>query len=72
MVKRLSILVACGQEEMCNMLDTFFSKVGYMVKAVVSGVESIELAEVENFDLVLCDLVKPDLTGCDKGAKEVR
>ena len=65
MVKGLSILVVGGQEDICNILDKFFSRVGHMVKAVSNGAEAIELAKREDFDLVICDLTMPGVTGHD-------
>ena len=65
MAKGLSILVVDDEEEICNILDKFFSRVGHMVKAVSSGAEAIELAKREDFDLVICDLTMPGVTGYD-------
>jgi len=39
--------------------------VGYVVKTVNNGAEAIELAKVEGFGLVMCDLDMPDITGFD-------
>ena len=36
-----------------------------MVKTVNNGAEAIELAKVEGFGLVMCDLDMPDITGFD-------
>ena len=63
--KGLSILVVDDEEEICNILDKFFSRVGHMVKAVSNGAEAIELAKREDFDLVICDLTMPGVTGYD-------
>ena len=63
--KGLSILVVDDEEEICNILDKFFSRVGHMVKAVSSGAEAIELAKKEDFDIVICDLTMPGVTGHD-------
>ena len=63
--KGLSILVVDDEEEICNILDKFFSRVGHMVKAVSNGAEAIELAKREDFDLVICDLTMPGVTGHD-------
>ena len=65
MAKGLSILVVDDEEEICNILDKFFSRVGHMVKAVSNGAEAIELAKREDFDLVICDLTMPGVTGHD-------
>ena len=63
--KGLSILVVDDEEEICSILDKFFSRVGHMVKAVSNGAEAIELAKREDFDLVICDLTMPGVTGHD-------
>ncbi len=65
MPKGLSILVVDDEEEICKILDEFLSKEGHMVKAVSNGAEAIELAKREDFDLVICDLAMPDVTGQD-------
>ncbi|MDP6925316.1 MAG: response regulator [Candidatus Scalindua sp.] len=65
MANGLSILVVDDEEKICNILDIFFSRVGHIVKAVGNGAEAIELARRENFDLVICDLNMPDVTGYD-------
>ena len=73
MAKGLSILVVDDVKEICNILDTFFSRAGHTVKTVDNGAEAIELTKKEDFDLVLCDLVMPDATGYDviKALKEL-
>ena len=63
--KGLSVLVVDDEEEICNILDKYFSRVGHMVKAVSNGAEAIEMAKREDFDLVICDLTMPDVTGHD-------
>ncbi len=65
MAKGLSILVVDDEEKICNILDTFFSREGHMVKAVNNGAEAIEMAKREDFDLVISDLAMPDVTGHD-------
>jgi len=63
--KGLSVLVVDDEEEICNILDKYFSRVGHMVKAVSNGAEAIEMAKREDFDLVICDLTMPGVTGYD-------
>jgi len=59
------ILVIDDEKEICTILDEFLTRSGHIVKAVNSGSEAIELSRRENFDLVICDLVMPDVTGYD-------
>jgi len=63
--KGLSILVVDDEEEICSILDKFFSRVGHIVKTVGNGAEAIELAKKEDFDIVICDLTMPGVTGHD-------
>ena len=63
--KGLSILVVDDEEEICNILNKFFSRVGHIVKTVGNGAEAIELAKREDFDIVICDLTMPGVTGHD-------
>lgn len=63
MAKGLRVLVVDDAVDMCDILDKFFSRAGHIVKTVTNGSEAIELAKKEDFDLVLCDLVMPDVTG---------
>jgi CheY-like chemotaxis protein len=59
----LRILVVDDEKEVCNMLERCLSLNGYYVKTVDSGTEAIELARKEDFHLVLCDMVMPDVNG---------
>jgi CheY-like chemotaxis protein len=65
MAKGLRVLVVDDKEEMCNILDTFFSRAGHIVKVAGNGAEAIESAKREDFDLVICDLTMPGVTGYD-------
>ncbi len=60
-----SILVVDDEKITCDILDEFLSKRGYIVKTTNSGTGAIELIKSEPFDLVLCDHVMPNVTGCD-------
>ncbi|MEE9584061.1 MAG: response regulator [Candidatus Brocadiales bacterium] len=57
------ILVVDDEKVICNFLERFLSKEGYVVKAVDNGAEAIRLLKSEAFDLVLCDLAMPGVSG---------
>ncbi|MHC4268478.1 MAG: hybrid sensor histidine kinase/response regulator [Planctomycetota bacterium] len=59
----LHILVVDDEEAVCEFLSEFFLQEGQNVKNVFSGKEAIKLLKSENFDLVLCDLVMPEVGG---------
>ncbi|MGR3303462.1 MAG: response regulator [Candidatus Scalindua sp.] len=63
--KSLRILVVDDEEEICKILDNFLSKKGHLVRTVDSGREAIILTKAADYDLVLCDLVMPDVFGYD-------
>jgi PAS domain S-box-containing protein len=65
MNKCLRILVVDDEEEICNILDKFFSKKGHLVRTVDNGREAIELAKIDDYDLVLCDMAMPEVFGYD-------
>ncbi len=62
---KLRILVIDDEEEICSILEKFFSRNGHKVKSFINCAEAIKILKSEEFDLVLCDLVMPDLTGHD-------
>ena len=61
--KNLRILVVEDEEDLCDILDKFLSKRGCKIKIVDNGVGAINIINVEDFDLVLCDLAIPDVNG---------
>ncbi len=63
--KKIHILVVDDNEELCVVLSSFLIRDGHTVKALNNGMEAIELARREDFDLVLCDLAMPGVTGHD-------
>ena len=62
--KELHILVVDDEKQTCDILARFLSGKGYKVKAVYNGADAIELIKSVPFNLVLCDHVMPDVTGC--------
>jgi CheY-like chemotaxis protein len=63
--RSLNVLVVDDEQEMCEVLSDFFTGDGHKVKTANSGTEGISLLKREDFDLVLCDLAMPDVTGRD-------
>ena len=58
-------MVVDDEKDICTLLDKFLSKDGHKVRTVDNGAEAIELAKSKDFDLVLCDMVMPDVFGYD-------
>ncbi len=59
------ILVADDVKEISGILYMFLSRQGYNVKKVDSGAGAIKLLQKECFDLVICDLGMPEVSGWD-------
>ncbi len=56
-------MVVDDEEAICNILDKFLSESGHKVKVVDNGADAINIITAEYFDLVLCDLVMPNVSG---------
>ena len=63
--KGLRVLVVDDNEGMRSVLDQSLSRIGCNVKTVENGTDALELSKREEFDIVLCDLVMPDICGYD-------
>jgi PAS domain S-box-containing protein len=63
--KSLHILVVDDEVNIGKLLDEFLSDDGHKVKTVDNGADAIKLSKRKNFDLVLCDLVMPYVSGYD-------
>ncbi len=61
----LRMLIVDDEQKICDLLSEYFLEGGHDVKSVNKGAMAIKLLETENFDLVLSDLVMPEVTGYD-------
>ncbi len=64
-LEKLRILVIDDEKEICSILEKYFTINGHKVKSFTNCAEAIKILKSEEFDLVLCDLIMPDLTGHD-------
>ncbi len=64
-VRGLRILVVDDEPYVCEFLSEFLTDEGQKVSSVCSGSDAIKLLKGEKYDLVLCDLVMPEVTGKD-------
>ena len=62
---KLNILVVDDNEDVCEIMDEVLTRCGHAVTSVDNGAEAIELAGEKDFDLVLCDLLMPEVHGYD-------
>jgi CheY-like chemotaxis protein len=63
--KKLRILVADDNDDIRDILSHFLSRCGHKVKTVDNGTDAINMTDGDNFDLVLCDLAMPIVSGYD-------
>ena len=61
----LRILIVDDEQNICTLLSEYFLEDDHYVKSTNSGAAAMKLLETENFDLVLSDLVMPDVSGRD-------
>ncbi|MCP4254224.1 MAG: PAS domain S-box protein [Candidatus Scalindua sp.] len=63
--KDLSILVVDDEVNICELLNVYLSNDGHNVKTVDNGADAINITMRERFDLVLCDMAMPQVSGYD-------
>jgi len=63
--RKLHILIVDDNEDLCDVLGDLLARIGHTVKAFNDSTKALELIGKENFDLVLCDLVMPNIHGYD-------
>ena len=65
----IKILLAEDDASMREYLARALQRVGYEVKAVGCGTEAMPLLEAESFDLLLTDIVMPEMDGIELAQK---
>jgi len=63
-----TILIVDDDPSIRSLLRQEISEVGYQVKEAVNGKEGLEIIREEKFDLVLLDLMMPEMNGFDVAA----
>ena len=63
------ILIVDDSEDITKMLEILLRKVGYDVVAVSSAMQALEVAQGEQFNLVIADIGMPGLSGYDLAAQ---
>ena len=64
-IDSLNILVVDDKKEICESLSKLFIEEGHKVRNADNGAKAIKLLIKNNYDLLLCDLVMPDVSGKD-------
>lgn len=68
------ILVVDDKQSIVEILSTALSAAGYDVETTLEGNAAVEMILSDNFDLILCDVNLPDISGTEilKKAKQMR
>ncbi|HDR3499381.1 response regulator transcription factor [Bacillus toyonensis] len=61
----VKILLVDDEERMLRLLDLFLSPRGYFCMKAKSGLEALELIEQKKFDIILLDVMMPNMDGWD-------
>jgi len=65
MAYRPKILIVDDEPRMCDSLEVLLSNEGYKTQTACSGQEALKRLEERDIDLVLLDIVMPDMNGLD-------
>lgn len=69
--KKGKILIIEDERLLLDMYENYFKKAGYEVFIAKNGRPGIEIAKTEKLDLIITDIVMPDMDGYDV-IKEIR
>ncbi len=67
--KRKSILLVDDEKEVLDTLSVFLRRKGYAISVADCGREALRLAKHEKPDLIILDLILPDIDGSDVAAE---
>ncbi|PKK84068.1 MAG: hypothetical protein CVT49_05445 [candidate division Zixibacteria bacterium HGW-Zixibacteria-1] len=59
------ILVVDDEQSMCDFMEIMLTKEGYDVETTVSGSEAIQRTASSEYDLIIADLMMPEMSGLD-------
>lgn len=59
------ILVVDDEQSMCDFMEILLTKEGYSVETAGSGAEAVKMTQAGNFDLVIADMMMPQMTGLE-------
>ncbi len=64
-MENAKIMVIDDEESMCRFMQIMLQKEGYDVTSTVSSKEALEEIEKKNYDLVIADLMMPEMNGLE-------
>ena len=63
--KRPVVLIVDDQPELLSVMSMYFKHYGYQFFAAGSAAAAYDIINTEKIDLVICDMVMPDVNGLD-------
>ena len=60
-----TILVVDDEQSMCDFMEIMLKKEGYDVTTSVSSHEAIQMTASNNYDLIIADIMMPEMSGMD-------
>jgi len=63
--RRLRVLAIDDEPAALDLVAAALDPAGFLVSRVTTGREALQLAQRESFDLVICDLIMPEVSGWD-------
>ena len=61
----VKLLIVDDELEICQMLERHFRYLGYEVETAGNGVEALRRLELSKIDVIISDIVMPDMDGID-------
>jgi DNA-binding response OmpR family regulator len=61
----IKILVAEDEHFISELYNRALTKAGYEVKTVLDGLEALKEAQTDTYDIILLDIMLPNMTGLD-------
>lgn len=59
------ILIVDDEQSMCDFMEIMLTKEGYQVETTVSGSEAIQKTATDKYDLIIADLMMPEMSGLE-------
>jgi CheY-like chemotaxis protein len=62
---KLRVIVVDDERVIADTLATILNRAGFNASAVYTGTEAVELARIEKPDLIISDVIMPDMNGIE-------
>ncbi len=69
MLKKIKILHVDDEKDTLSVVKTILEKEGYEVVSVISGSKALKEVSIDGFDLLILDIMMPDMSGWELFSK---